>query len=277
MKKLYLLIGILVFAHLAAQAQTDIHKIDFKNFTYMPSCAGEEPEKVTVAKGEFSSEKKVDDYVDRFYFSILSVEFGDLTGDKQVEAVVLSVCNTGGTGQFTEGFIYSMKAGRPALLSRVPGGDRADGGLRSLTVENGLLIVDANDASENSGACCAEFTLKFKYRLSGDKLIEVGTAVRRELYPKERISFAKGTSGKTFTIKIVASDLKRFVVGARAGQILTVSVSSDDASLRLIDDANVTEGINNFTAKLPKNGDYTFEVGNYGEKEIEVTVNVKIQ
>ena len=163
------------------------------------------------------------------------------------------------------------------LLARVPGGDRADGGLRSLTVEDGLLVIDANDSSENSGACCPEFAIKTKTRLTGDKLVEVGKGIRRELYPKERVAFARGASSKTFTIKISPSDRKRYTVGARAGQTLSVSVSSGDATLGLMGDTETKEGTNSFTAVLPKNGDYTFEVSNYGEKAIEVTLTVKIQ
>ena len=64
---------------------------------------------------------------------------------------------------------------------------------------------------------------------------------------------------------------------ARGGQTLSVSVSSGDATLGLMGDTETKEGTNSFTAVLPKNGDYTFEVSNYGEKEIEVTVTVKIQ
>ena len=52
------------------QAQiSDIRQVDFKNFTYEPFCAGEKPIKVTVKDGEYSEEKKVDDYIDRFYFA----------------------------------------------------------------------------------------------------------------------------------------------------------------------------------------------------------------
>ena len=40
-------------------AQSDIRKVDFNNFTFEPSCAGEETKKVTVKNGEFSEEKKV--------------------------------------------------------------------------------------------------------------------------------------------------------------------------------------------------------------------------
>ena len=78
-------------------------------------------------------------------------------------------------------------------------------------------------------------------------------------------------------VVIKAQDLHRYVVGARAGQTLTVSVGTDKASLRMITDATVTEGINNFAARLPKNGDYVFEVQNIAETDLQLTLNVKIQ
>lgn len=68
----------------------------------------------------------------------------------------------------------------------------------------------------------------------------------------------------------------RYIVGARAGQRLSVSTDNDQASLRLIEDANVTEGINNFLARLPKSGDYTIEVENTSADDIEITENIKI-
>src|SRR5262245_3099063 len=52
------------------QLDQQIRKVDFKNFTYEPSCAGEDLHKVTVKNGEFSREKKEDGYVDRFYFNV---------------------------------------------------------------------------------------------------------------------------------------------------------------------------------------------------------------
>ena len=280
MKKLCLFACIFVLANLAIHAQTGIHKIDFKNFTYRPSCTdledGKNMEKITVKDGEFSRDKDKDGNDDHFDFTIREVAYGDLTSDKEDEALILSNCNTGGTGQFTEGFIYTLRAGQSVLLVRVPGGDRADGGLRSLTVENGLLVVDANDASEGSGACCPEFALKSTYRLTGDKLTEIGKGIRRELYPAERISFAKGASRKTFTIKLSPDDLKRYVLGAAEGQTLTVTVNTDAASLRLLGGNDISDGTK-FSAKLEKKGDYVFEVGNWGVNTIEVTVTVSIK
>src|SRR5687767_1632081 len=103
-----ILILILCFVA-CAQAQANIRDVDFKNFTYTPFCAGdpdEKPKPVTVKNGEYSSEKQEEGYVDRFYFNVFDVTYGDLNADRVDEAVVLTVCNTGGTGQFSEGFVF---------------------------------------------------------------------------------------------------------------------------------------------------------------------------
>lgn len=273
----YFVLVLMIVAANAVNAQTDIHSVDFKNFTYLADCAGEKPEKITVKDGEFAKETKTGDYTEHMSFDIMSVAYGDLNGDKQDEAVILSVCNTGGTGQFTEGFVYTMKAGKPVLLITIPGGDRAEGGLVSGTVENGLLVIKANDADQNSGACCPEYTLTTKYRVVGNKLVATGKGVRAEIYPRERLTFDKGTSGKTFKVKIDSNDRKRYTVGAGAGQTLTVSTDSDGVDPGLLGDTEATQGKNSFTVKLPKKGDYTFEIANNTENPKVVTVTVTIK
>ena len=260
-----------------AAAQNDIRSVDFKNFTYDALCASDQPEAVTVTDGEFFREKQEDGYVDRFYFEVRGVAYGDLTGDGRDEAAIITVCNTGGTGNFSEGFIYTIKAGKPALTGRFPGGDRAYGGLKSATVENGLLVAENYDPGELGANCCPELVITTKYKLSGDKLSVVGKPTQRDLIPKQRVSFDRGTSGKTFTVKITAGEAQRYIVGARAGQTLKVSVRHDKALLRILGDVNVVEGINNFTAKLTTSGDHTFEVQNDSTEDFEITVNVKIQ
>ena len=260
-----------------ATAQTDITKVDFKNFTYPAFCAGEKPENVTVKDGEFSKETQEDGYVDRFYFDVRDVAFGDLTGDGKPEAAVITNCNTGGTGQFTEGYIYSISAGKPKIVARIPGGDRAYGGLRAVNIENGLLIVESNEVGEMGGACCPEFVITTRYRVAGGKIAASGAPMKRPLVPTTRVTFARGTSGKTYNdVMIPAGERIKYKVGARAAQKLAVSVSSDSASLRLIEDATVTEGINNFLAILPSNGDYTIEIENTSAADISITVNIKI-
>ncbi len=267
------------FTLAAPAAEQDIRKVDFQNFTYTPSCAGEDnrPERIAVRKGEFSRTKTTDGFEERFYFSILSVEYGDLNADGQDEAAINTVCNTGGTGQFTEGLIYTLKAGKPSLVVRLLGGDRADGGIREMKVANGLLVVETNDGERNTGACCPEGVIKSQYRLTGDKLTEVGQGVKRELYPKQRLAFARGASSATFTVKIAVGDRLRYTVGARRGQTLEVTVNTGEVSVAPLDDLESTTGTNSFTARLPRSGDHSFEVANDGEKEIVVTVSVAIR
>jgi hypothetical protein len=257
--------------------QSDVHGLDFKNFTYRPLCIGTTPKRVTVKDGEYSKETQMDGYVDRFSFNVMDVSYGDLNGDGKDEAIVLGVCNTGGTGNFSEGFIYTLRAGKPVLIARIPGGDRAYGGLRSATVSKGILSVESNDVGESGGACCPEFAITTQYKLTANKLAAFGRPTRRELYPGLRLVFDSGTSGTTIRLHIDTGDLKRYMVTARSGQVMFVSVNTDKASVRLLDDAQVTEGENGFSAKLPKNGDYTFEVQNITDKAIDVTVSVKIK
>lgn len=277
MRSLFYSIGLLFVATTVAAAQTDIRKVDFQNFAYPAFCAGEETETIKVEDGEYAYEKLEDGYTDRMYFKVSAPEFGDLNGDGKDEAVLISVCNTGGTGNFTEGYIYSMKGGKPELIARIPGGDRAYGGLRSAKVVSGRVVIESNDVGELGGACCPEFIVTTTYRLTGGKLNVVGTPARRPIFPVERVTFARGTSGKTFTTTLAADAGKRFIVGARAGQQLVVSTSSDDASLQLLDDASVTHGINNFLARLTKNGDHTVQIQNNTDKPLTITVNIRIQ
>jgi len=254
-----------------------IRKVDFKNFTYEPSCAYDENKRITVKNGEYSYEKPADGYTDRFYFKAFEISYGDLNGDNSEEAVVLTECNTGGTGNFTEGFIYTLKDRKPVLFTKIPGGDRAEGGLRTARVDNGQLIVESNDPGETGGACCPEFILTTHYDVSTGKLKQVGKVDRRGIFPTERVKFDKGSTGTTIRIKIPANEGHRYIVGARGGQTLDVSVNTDKASVRLLEDAQTTDVTNGFSATLPKDGNYTIEVSNYDDKPLDVVLNIKIR
>ena len=277
MNNLLFICVLLVALFANAYGQAEIRSVDFKNYSYLAHCLAETPADVTVKDGEFLEEKQMDGYVDRFSFSVFDVAYGDLTGDRKDEAIVLTVCNTGGTGNFSEGFVYSMKAGKPDLIARIPGGDRADGGLRRTRVENGLLVVESNETGPEGGACCPQIIVTTRYKVAGGRIVQSGKETRRDIYPTERVSFAKGTSGKTFRITIPAGEGKRFIFGARAGQTLTVSVDTDKASLRLIEEAEVKYGVNNFLVKLPSTGNYTIEAQNDTDTDLAVVVNIKIQ
>ena len=253
-----------------------IRKIDFKNFTYEPHCAGEESEKVTVKNGEYSKETKQDDYTDRFYFNVFDVSYGDVDADNKEDAVVLTNCNTGGTGQFTEGFVFTLKGDKPTLMDHIEGGDRAYGGLRSAKVQYGFVDVERNDVGEEGGACCPEFVVTTKYKWNGKELAKWGAETRRELYPAQRVNFPKGST-KT-TLKVTVDEIKRYIVGARSGQTLSVSVNTDKATVALIKgEADVDDGPNSFTARLKENGDFVIQVQNIDEKPAEVVITIEIR
>ena len=122
-----------------SSSANDIHRVDFRNFSYRPVCLNwqEAHETVRVKDGSFSR-KNPDDPVT---FEVTDVVYGDLTGDGIDEAVVLATCNTGGSGWFDEAFIYAMNSSKPVMLLRVPGGDRAAGGIRAVRIESRLLLV----------------------------------------------------------------------------------------------------------------------------------------
>ncbi|MFN6964905.1 MAG: hypothetical protein ACK4S4_14220 [Pyrinomonadaceae bacterium] len=260
-----------------AQTAAGIRSVDFKNFTYSPFCAGDKPERVTVKNGEYSYEKQEADYVDRMFFQVFSINYGDATGDGKDEAVVLTVCSTGGTGNFSEGFVYTMRAGKPVLLARIPGGDRGYGGLRGAGVQDGLIVVDSNDVGDTGAACCPDFIVTTRYRLQGGKLVRSGQAERRPIYPAQRVTFARGASGATLRLLLPAGEGKRLIVGARAGQILSVSTDSESVDLRLLEDAQITQDVGGFSARLPKSGDYTIQLSNFESRPLPVTVNIKIR
>lgn len=250
----------------------EIKKVDFKNFTYEPFCGGDEPEKITVKKGEYSRDKGDD----KLYFNVENPTYGDVNGDGKEDAIILSICNTGGTGQFSEGFVYEMKDGKPALLTRIEGGDRADGGLVSAKVQNGLLAVERN-LEEGGGACCPEATETINYKWNSKKLVEQGKGVRRELYPPQRVSFQKGAASTNLSVKIPAGELKRFVVGAGAGQNLIVTSDNKNTDITMVKgDAGDNSAEGGLNVMLNKNGDYVFQIQNTSDKDIQTNIKIEI-
>ena len=265
-------------AQAGAEAENQIRKTDFKNFTYEPGCASEDKRKITVKNGEYSLDKGDDD---RMYFDVREVTYGDVNGDKIEDAIVLTVCNTGGSGQFSEGFIYGIKDGKPELLTRIEGGDRADGGLRSAKVENGLLVVERNGAGETGGACCPEFVVTSKYKLEGKTLKQIGGDTTRDLYPPQRVKFEKGAQDTFIDVKLTNDeDIKRFIIGAREMQLLTIESNSKDVSITLVKgEADVIEQDGKrLQATLKQTGDFVVQVQKINtNKNVNASINFDIR
>lgn len=269
----------------AGQAPTSdkqvIRRTDFKNFTYRPDCLGEDQsgkrEAVRVRNGSYQR-RSGDDQV---YFEVLGVVYGDLNGDGQEEAVVRTLCNTGGTGQFTDGIIFTVQQGRPVPIGTLGTGDRADGGIHDVKLENGLLKVSRYGGT--GGACCPDFIETYTFRLSGGKLVAVGKPVRADYVDRagsrevHRVQFQKGST--TATVKGSISGTAEYLLGARAGQTMTLRITGNDLSLRLMspDGSDLGPPVPNapLTVKLPASGDYRIVVEaakNRADFALEVTI-----
>lgn len=280
MKKLLAAVFVAAVSTALASAQDGIRSVDFENFTYDAEfCGGESRRRITVKDGEFSEEKEVDGYIDRMYFSVFGLTYGDLDGDGADEAVVVSICNTGGTGNFTEAYVFTMRNGEPKRIVTLEGGDRAYGGIREVRVEKGELVVETSDPGEFGGACCPELVITRRYKLKGRTLQESGKPDRRELYPAERVKFEAGAFSADIQIKLNADPgIKRFVVGAVKGQRLKVVSRSENIRFRLVSgDAELVEEDRELVADLNESGDFVFEVRSFDEADLNTSITVTIR
>lgn len=124
----------------SAWSQTNIRKVDFKNFKYRLSCGGaDKVSTVVVRNGEYTGGKGT---IDPVYLQITDVFFGDLNGDRREEAVVLYSCGSGASYVYIWGLVFTQKRNKPVLITEIQGGNKADGGFHDVKIVKGRLIVE---------------------------------------------------------------------------------------------------------------------------------------
>ncbi len=213
---------------LAADVNTAIRSVDFRNFSYD---AGE-GEVITTKNGEYFRE----DPDDKLYLQVVGVDYGDLDGNKTEEAAVWLLLNTGGTGQFTYTEVFQLVGGKPKRAALTAIGDRADDGIHDVFVDAGQLVEDRY--SNGQGACCPNEISRFRYRLTGSKLVSTGSKPKRSVVflgaeatngTAVSLKFLKGTSASTlYTDNTQPVDV---TLSARAGQTIVIKpVQTRDTS-----------------------------------------------
>lgn len=288
--------------------QTTIRETDFRNFTFQPMCGAGQSRSITVRKGLFYSEtstpgvatKRIPNpppVVERSYFRPYQYIFADLDNDGLEEAVILSLCATGGSGNFTEGYIYGMNGQTASLRARIEGGDRAFGGIRQIKLINrpntsgqsGLLIVvERSRPGEPGLACCPEEVETTVYSFENDNLVQFGEKTVSEIYPPVRITETGGSARFDVSISRI-NKIRRFVISGRKGQRLRVTASEPTAKIRIFRgkaklemEKNPTNNIlfynstNRLDAKLEETGDFVFEISNLSNEDINFTVTVSL-
>ncbi len=110
-------------------------------------------------------------------FRVCEIAYGDINSN--AVAIVVTACNTGGSGNFSEGFVFGMVNEKPKLIAVIDGGDRANGGIKSAKIEHGLVQVER--FGTDGGACCPEWIEIRNYQLRDSKLVEVGVMRRGKI------------------------------------------------------------------------------------------------
>ena len=245
-----------------------VAETDFLNFTYQ---AGQE--KVTVTNGEFSR----DDPSNRLFFKVLNVRRGDLNGDGVPEALVLTAENGGGSGYFTDGYLYTDGQSGPSLVATLGIGDRADGGIFDARIVGGKL-VEERFGQVDTGACCPTQIVTTALAWRSGKLGQVGKTTKRAyIYsgsgtgsrPAE-LKFLPGTT--TGTVEGDGFRRERVVFKASKGQLATIAVRRPEAP-RLQTRVTLTIGTrrlaviasgSNRSVRLPATGTYSVRFANVG-------------
>lgn len=154
-------------------------RINFQNFTYN---SGGETIRVRKGRGVYKTSGDGDA---SYSVERVKATYGDLTGDGRDEAAVILYYTGGGTGAFSKGFLFSVSKGRINLLTTFAGGDRADGGIRQVTIKNGVLLVQRNEPERMKdipvGLCCPAYIITTKYKWDGKELLQSGEPQKLEV------------------------------------------------------------------------------------------------
>ena len=172
------------------KSYTDIHEVDFNNFTYSATgCSeygiGSKP--VKVKKGQYEKDKGAN----KAYFGVVNNKalYGDLTNDGKDEAIIHTACGlTAGNGGSDELYVYTLNNGIPTLLAKldykgieqaysanfsgpiwsiVNGSVKVAGGILSFEFDAGLPHANPSHIAS------------FKYRIEGNQLVLAEKPARR--------------------------------------------------------------------------------------------------
>lgn len=97
----------------------------------------------------------------------------------------------------------------------------------------------------------------------------------------KRLSFKKGTDNTVETFDLEPGQSKKFVVGAKKGQDVTIADADKAAKITMITAAkgklvDVTDELGNYNATTVADGDLVFEISNPTKKKITAAINVMI-
>jgi hypothetical protein len=99
------------------------------------------------------------------------IAFGDLNDDGKEDAAVILDSHGGGSGHFYELAVVINQDGNPYNITTKGLGDRVK--IHSMEIKKGEVVVDMTVHGPGDPLCCPTLRKIFRYRLSGNKLLEV--------------------------------------------------------------------------------------------------------
>jgi hypothetical protein len=196
-------LGILMCALAASPGgQSDIRKVDFKNFTYPlsgsllghselrwlgnPKDGNSERKPIHLVSGDDltkTSSFVMDgrEYAQWEGFKLQSVEYADVTGSGNEDAIVVLRYLSGGTQTTHYVYIYSFDNGKPKLLAYCHTGDRAYLGLYKVYGERQKLVFELLDPRKSEGDCCSSGFVRMRYKWQDGRFEAFGRSEYGEL------------------------------------------------------------------------------------------------
>lgn len=98
------------------------------------------------------------------------VDYGDLNGDGQPDAVVFLVSNSGGSGTFTYLAIVAADGEKPVNLATTLLGDRVQ--VQSVELDDDQITVQMLTQGPDDPMCCPTQQVTKVFRLEGDQLVD---------------------------------------------------------------------------------------------------------
>ncbi len=181
-----------------------IGEFDFRNYTYELPRGWQNPDGSTemmlvgghippiqgkTFNDEMTDEEKAEKRSKRrIGMSYVTTKYLDVTGDGQDEAIVILKVETGGSAIPQIGYIFEWKNGKPELLWPFRTGDRADGGLKDIRLENGLLTIElygqdrfllgqtetGKITDDREQLCCPTYFTRSAYKWNGNAFLMQG-------------------------------------------------------------------------------------------------------
>lgn len=138
--------------------------------------------------------------------------------------------------------------------------------------------ANANSAAANSTNAPANAPANTA-NAAANKPANTTAAKPADSAPK-RLSFPKGTTNTVEYFDLEPGESKKFVVGAKSGQDLTIANAGEGGKTTMLTKGklvDVTEDATTYNATTTGGGDFIFEVSNPTKKKIKASINVIIE